>query len=249
VKDFVSGNGMSISKYTIPIYFFLLALTVHSFIQWKNVFSRELHFLLLFLVFTTGFFFATTTATGPHHAAVIAGIPQMIFAAIVSTNYRRPNVSFLYKFIISVFAVVATMLFVMANLHIINAMSKPINSNWDRANSEIADIVLNNKSGNFVTTDWGMGTQLIALTSGRIYDNWPSFTNIEPAINVIKNLDCSRDTFIINRLKGFENFKGNREIAYNALKELNITYRQKYIISNYADVPMIEVLIVPSYCE
>ena len=249
VKEFIAGNGMSIAKYTIPVYSILSFMTVFALMKWKHIFSKEIKFLLLFLVFTTSFFFVTSTATGPHHAAVVAGLPQILFAAIMSTSYKCFNAPGWYRVIIGGVVLIATILFVSSNFHIIDSMSRPINSNWDKANSEIANIVKNNPNEDFIITDWGIGTQLIALTNGRIYDHWPSFTKAESAVNIVKNLDCNRNTFFVNRLNDFENFKGNRANIIYSLKIQKIMYEKKYTISNFNHIPMIELLMVPATCN
>jgi len=130
----------------------------------------------------------------------------------------------------------------------IRSFSKPINSNWEPANFQAAQLAKKFPEANFICTDWGMGTLAVGLSKQHtnIYDRWPSFSNRDEAINEIRAIDREKDTYIYSLLPGFENFKGNRQNLLNALQANNIKAIQFQTYSNWQGKPMVDVLRIPA---
>ena len=77
-------------------------------------------------------------------------------------------------------------------------------------------------------------------------DAWPIFTSSKDAGNFIKTMKRDKDTYIFTRLPQFENFKGNRENLFAALRINNVNYQIIKIYANVLRQPMIQLLLVPA---
>lgn len=245
--DFISGEGLRTEPWFWPGY---LAAALSAFMGWRYFFAKTpekqlYYWIITFILFLTAAFILTKSATGTHHSSVLSGIWQMAIAPLLGAAWDNKDFRLRQ---IRQFTVPAALILIFAgniivSLICINAFAKPANSNWDPANTEAAIFAKRYPAADFICADWGIATQVIALTHDHpgARDGWPIFSNQDSASLFIKNLPEGRDTYIFTRLPGFENFKGNRARLMNALAENRTSYEVIGSWKDWQGRPMIEL--------
>lgn len=250
--DFVSGDGIRLEHWIWPGY--LLAIIVGCFgirALYRNADDRRLHrwTILLFLI-TSGAFIITKTATGSHHSSILSGMWQLILAPMVGSflDNKEGTLQPMRLWIVRL----ALLLVFLANVNCIATCVRffafPSNANWDPANTEAALFAKTHPDDTFISTDWGIGTQVITLTKDHpgIADVWPTFTKQEDADNYIKNMPKDKNVYIYTRCPGFENIKGNRDNLIHALDNSHIGHEVVMSYSDWRGKSMIEIWKVSS---
>ncbi len=246
--DFIAGDGRQFGRFIWPAYAGLVAVALVGATRAAHRPSlRAWGMMAIFALGTTGMFIVTKSATGPHHAAVIAGLPALLLAPFIAACI--PAWTTLAATLLSRTAVAGVALFaagamIDVNLRCIAGFHVPRNANWDPANSAVADFAAEHPKAHFVIADWGMGNQLIALTAGRVSlnDRWPKLIAVESAHGVLSSLDPSRDTYFVWRSDGRENFpaaKAGLRAAANAQGHRFETIR---VLDDVAGRPLIEIV-------
>ncbi len=207
--------------------------------------KRRYIWLMAFFLLLTAAFVLTKSATGPHHSSIISGVWQMLLAPFLGAFLDAPSVRL--RQIRPILASVALILIfagsVAANVICVNAFVYPTNPNWDPAHVNAALFANKHPDAYFICSDWGIGTQVIALTKDHpgIDDAWPIFTKQEDAENYMKKVPKDKNIYIYTSLPDFEVFKGNRANLLAALEKNHITHE---IVGTYPDwkgVAMIEI--------
>lgn len=247
--NFISGDGLRLEQWILPGYG-LAALG--SLTGWRtlgqNADDKRLYiWIWVFTGMLGAAFILTKSATGPHHSSVLSGIWQLTLAPLLGASWDRQG-SRLRRIAIPAALTVALSGSIIANLVCIRAFERPVNYNWDPANTRAAFFAREHPEARFVSTDWGIGTQVIALTDDHpgIMDAWPEFVKAENAVNFFRHFARDKDTYIYTRLPGFENFKGNRENLSLALDSNHIGHDVVMRYSNWKGEPMIEIWKVPA---
>jgi 4-amino-4-deoxy-L-arabinose transferase-like glycosyltransferase len=248
--NFIAGDGARVENPFWLGYASALLLGIWGIRKFiKEAEQKRLFIWMATLVILVMFaFLFTKSATGPHHASMLCGLWQILLAPLVAMAWDKLNPKITAGKILyagSLTFVAAGSLTVIVTC--IKAFSKPININWDPASWQAAQLAKKYQGANFICTDWGMGTLLVGLSRQHtnIYDNWPSFTKKEEAIDVIKSIDPQKDTYIYTTLPDFENFKGNRDNLFTALQAAGIKPSLYKSYSNWTGKPIIEVLHIP----
>jgi hypothetical protein len=252
VLNFISGNGFRNEHLFWPGYIIVFIVALFGILplyKQKKEWNLFL-FSVITLILCTGAFIATKSATGPHHASILCGFWQFALAPLIGMawNNKENRFKILTRVLIGVGLIVIFAGSFITNITCVDAFAAPINNNWDTSNTIAALFAKQHPDAYFITTDWGVGTQLIAVTKGNsdILDAWPTFTKSEEATNFIQNMKRDKDTYIYTRLPGFENFKGNRANLFEALHKYDISYQIIQTYNNVFGQPMIQILLVPS---
>jgi hypothetical protein len=244
VLDYVAGDGLRLAPLIWPAYVLcaLAALLgVRGFLVGAR--RRAWLFLVALSAITAASLLATRSATGPHHVAVVAGFLQMLLAPLLAASLNSPG-----KWWKALPAATGVLVlsggFIAANVVCLRAFTAPTNPNWDRANTHAARFACTHPEATFLTTDWGMGNQIIALSSGRakVNDDWPSLVELESARDVLRRLDPRQETYVMSRLPGFEPLKANRQVVLAALAAEKIPFETAAVFTASSGRPMIEVL-------
>lgn len=249
--NFISGNGLRPEPWFWAGYAVALIIGIwgiRQIIKSEDV-KRLFIWALVLFAFVTMAFVLTKTATGPHHSSMLCGLWQFILAPLVGAVWNSYGSAIKSVRIVTLFSLVLVAAgSITATVICIRAFAKPINVNWDPANTKAALLVKEHPDANFICTDWGMGTLAIgnSKTFMNINDAWPSFTKEEDAVSILKNINREQDTYIYTLRPEFENFKGNRANVLNALQKNNIKPQLYKVFPNWKGEPMIEVLRVPA---
>ncbi|HMG83872.1 MAG TPA: glycosyltransferase family 39 protein [Ferruginibacter sp.] len=250
--NFIAGNGLRIEHWFWPGYLivFIAAVSSIKYLFKQKEQQRLFTFLGVTLLLVTGAFILTKSATGPHHSSMISGLWQMVVAPIVGAalDNRQPGLDSLARFFVKIGLAVIFIGSCIANIICINAFAKPTNSNWDTANTTAASFAQQHPGAYFISTDWGMSTQIIGLTNGRseISDAWPSFATPGSAVTTITTMKRDKDTYIYTQLPQFEVFKNNRANLFAALQKDSVDYQIVQTYANVSGQPMIQLLLIPA---
>lgn len=247
--NFISGEGARTENLFWLSYIPALLIGIWGVKQiFKDDFQKRLFIWLVVLCgAVAAAFILTKTATGPHHASMLCGLWQMMLAPLIGVRWNKLAAKLPALNLIPVVSLLCVAIGSIAVTTIcIRAFAKPINANWEPANFKAAQLAKKYTDANFICTDWGMGTLAVGLSKKHenINDNWPSFTNRDEAVNIIKNINRQQDTYIFTLLVPFENFKGNGDNLRYALQVNNIKPQVEAAFFNWEGKPMIEVLKV-----
>ncbi len=248
--NFVSGDGFRLGPLMWSAYIFITVVAlVGIFRGYIRSISRQLVFVFVFVVFTVLAFMLTKTATGPHHAAVIACFPSFLLAPLIGNYFGTITSGKLLK-TVKTFGIIAvitmSMAMIVSNIISIQAFKAPSNANWDPSIYDLAVFTNRHPDAQFITVDWGMGTQLIALSQGKaqLNDYWPSFMQMESARLVLTSLDYTKDTYFIYRLSEFQNFPETDDNFITVMETEKIPYEEALVLKSIDGRSMIEVLKV-----
>lgn len=189
---------------------------------WK----RSWLWLAAFFSLVVLMFAGTRAATGPHHAAVIAGLWQLplippIAAGIACARAARHWVTLAVQ-VMLVLVVAATSLG-MTWQRVSALAAPPVNPNWDPANWHLAQFIATSTQEPVIFTDWGMANQAIATTRGRradLIDAWIPLRSDGGALETVRRHGTS--AIYALRMPKFEEMRGNRERFLNAAAELGV---------------------------
>lgn len=184
--------------------------TRHEHDPWK----RSWGLLVMFLALSVALFAATRAATGPHHAALIAGLWQLPLIPPIAAGISRARSRhrWIVPFVQCGLVAVACITCLTMTWQRVDAVAAPpVNPNWDRANWVCGQHVATALREPVIFTDWGMGNHAIAATrgrSGRVSDWWPSFRSAEGARSAIRM--AAPSALYCLRMPEFEEMRGNR---------------------------------------
>jgi hypothetical protein len=212
---------------------------------------RNWLFITIFAVSLICLFFLTFSATGPHHSAVIAGLPGLIFSPIIAAYVSDPTFcklpGRLIKFCLLGSVAILVLCMVTTSLVSIKGFAHPKNFLWDPVNNKIGEFPKNNRSAVFYTSDWGLGTQLICTTGGLVIinDNWPQFKDSSSAKQVLKSIPRDRDSYLVAHSPGLEIFPDAQAGLNRALHELNMTIAPVETVFGWHGKPIIVFYKLP----
>lgn len=241
---FISGDGLRLEKWLLPVYG--LAAVV-SLTGWKTLgripSARRLYaWIWVFFLLLVAAFILTKSAEGPHHAAVVSGIWQLVLAPLLGASWEARTRMVRGLLVPAALALVAAGC-VVANGICIRAFAEPLNLNWDRANARAALFGRAHPGVWFLSVDWGIGAQFETLTRGNpdIHDAWSSFERRENAVTWIRDSVRTGENYVYTRLPGFENFKGNRDNFLAALDSNHLRYIPLMRYPDWKGEDMIEI--------
>jgi len=210
VTDFVAGRGMRSAPLAIVAWSALvMSAVVLGYVTrfWR---SRSWWFMLLVVLGTLGAFVLTRSATGPHHAAMLAGLPQLLLLACVypvSSGWQGLGA----KLRVTAVAVWIVCM-ALVSYRSVEAFAKPSNRNWDRANQHAAEYSAT-LGLDCITGDWGFGTLVAAYMPDirRVHDDWPVFHQAESARLYVAPLQLGDRVVVVGHRAAAENFKGSEQ--------------------------------------
>ena len=250
--QFVGTNGVEPARWMVPAYWLLVAVSLACLIAGRRRFAvRPWLFVLLFTLLVAGAFAATKSATGPHHSAVIAGLPGLVLAPLLAAGAARgAGVRMVEKpLAIIALAVTAVMAgcMVATSVTSIRTFARPGNRAWDPAHNRLAEFAEAHSAAVFRTADWGIGTQIIGLTEGRVQvdDNWPQFATAASAVQALQARPRDRDLYVVVHAAGGEVFPAARRGLDQALGELGLVPTEVARLTGIDGRPLILILQIP----
>lgn len=250
--DFIVGDGWRLAALMIPAGgMLLIAAILGALSPSPRPQGRAWAFLTVFTLLTGAAFVVTRTATGPHHAAVLCGLPALLLAPGIArlASVGRSRLGQVAARAAVLGAVgCGALAMAVTSWHCVTLLRMPTNANWDPANSALAAFAATRPAGDFVMADWGMGNQLLALTAGRrrVDDRWPRFASLDSAVEALAALDPRRDHYLVRRLPGGENITATNRNVVAALAHLQLETRPVLVLSSVHGRPLIEVLLLPA---
>lgn len=207
--NFVSGDGLRYETWMLAflgvgIPVLLLALSNGSAAR-----LRSLSFPLLFSMLATGAFVVTKAATGPHHSAALGALVPWILATSIALAMgpqpRLPGTILAFAWALS-----TGLLFATLDMRSIQDMARPANRNWDQAHTSLVTFAASQTGVRFLTTDWGLGTQLVLGSRGRniVDDNWPALANPADAEAKFRALRKGDTVIVVGHTEASANAKG-----------------------------------------
>ena len=230
--DFISGDGLALAPWMIPAYMVALAAAIVNIIDCRWDFSwRPLLFLALFTLFLAAFFVMTKAATGPHHSAVLAGLPGLIIGQLLGCRSSKKKGG-RSKNAISIVCIGSAVALCSAmtytTLYSIRKFAVPRNSNWSVAHNSLGRLFQSNPHAYFRTGDWGLATQLIAFSCGRIKinDYWSNFYNEKVDHKKLLKSPDGSPTILVLHAQGRENFKKENSAAFQSMRQSGFQFKQ-----------------------
>ena len=211
---------------------------------------RAWHWLAACVPLVLLMFVGTRAATGPHHAAVIAGLWQLPLIPPIAAAITRARVTKRWGIAATQCALVGVVAATSLGMtwQRVAALTKPpVNPNWDRANWQLGQYVASSTQGSVIFTDWGMANQAIAAIrgrSGRLSDSWPRFRSADSASGEIRLAEPS--ALFCLRMPGFETMRGNRGRFLDAAAAHGLVPGRVRAFTNESGDEMIELVrLVP----
>ncbi len=224
-----------------------LGATRHQHDRWR----RSWRLLVMLFALSMALFAATRAATGPHHAALIAGLWQLPFIPPIAAGISRARSRnrWLGPYVQCGLVAVACITCLAMTWQRVDAVAAPpVNPNWDRANWLCGQYVATGLEEPVIFTDWGMGNHAIAVTrgrSGRMGDWWPSFRSVEGARSAIQV--AAPSALYCLRMPRFETMRGNRGRFLDAAAAAGLQPRRVKVILSETGAEMIEIVrLVPA---
>jgi len=230
--DFISGDGWIPSRWMVPAYAVASVIAMANGILCRRSFLwRPWLFLTLFTFFLTAFFMMTKAATGPHHSAVLAGMLGLLIGPLLScrpkevkTRWSRTAMNILRV----AGAVILCYAMIYTTVYSLYKFAVPRNLNWAVAHNSLGRLFQSNPHAYFRTGDWGMGTQLIAFSKGKIKinDHWADFSSdIKYDTALLQSPDGS-PTILLIHAEGRENFKQANCSAVQSMCQSGFKFEQ-----------------------
>jgi hypothetical protein len=187
-------------------------------------------------------FCLTPTATGTHHLALVSGLPQLVLA-------RCLTVPPLDRRLQAALVGALTICLVAANVVIVGALRGPYrNLSWERATSEPASFALTHPNLEYHCIDWGLCTQLVALTHGRVHavDSWPEYRDPSGAMRALAGGATTVPDAYVVRAEGAEAFPDTRRNFFSAAASQRVTLRRMAVWGTDSGRPVVELYIAES---
>jgi hypothetical protein len=126
----------------------------------------------------------------------------------------------------------------------VRAFAFPKNHNFDPAMNVLRDVAATRPEAVYWTCDWGLGTQMIGMTKGRIRvdDNWPRFRDEATALQALEGRDRSRDLILVMWVDGKENFPETKRCLKAALATAGLSPVLDRRLDSVNGEPLVEFL-------
>ena len=113
-------------------------------------------------------------------------------------------------------------------LYSIRKFAVPRNSNWSVAHNSLGRLFQSNPHAYFRTGDWGLATQLIAFSCGRIKinDYWSNFYNEKVDHKKLLKSPDGSPTILVLHAQGRENFKKENSAAFQSMRQSGFQFKQ-----------------------
>jgi hypothetical protein len=190
-------------------------------VRGKAAFDADFVFIALFTVALVVCVFATPTASGPHHTAIISGLPQLLLARFLLGGPKPSKVS---KAAIAV----AAGALIGTNVTIDRYLAQSYrNRSWEPAIIGPAEYLELRPGLQVTCVDWGVCTQLAGLTNGKTKtrDAWPAFRSLDGAIADLSTTSLASRAFLV-RAPGAEAFPETRANLFAAANKLGLPLRR-----------------------
>lgn len=213
---------------------------------------RRLVYLTLFMLILGVQIFLTKKATGPHHFATFAPF-WLIFLAVgvagaVDSIWSHSR-SFAWMLGAVCVAMVMVTSFKLDLTYLASFRQAGINPFWEPTSSSlITETLESNKDvKTVVTVDWGIGTNVQALSNNRlkVIDLWPMFNEElnERSLNWIRTEFIDQGAAFVVHVKGREAFPATRARFLEAMSAKNWPLNHVSTIQTADGEPYLEVYI------
>lgn len=254
----VTGNGMAAGRWMGPALAFAAAVAIAMNVGRREPaaehqprpFWQPWAFLAVFTVLLITAFVGTKLATGPHHAAIIAGLPGMLLAPLLAAGCGTWSSAFTSGQIRTAAAFGAAAILscgmVASSLLSLERFAKPRNPNWDPAVDQLAAFMDAHPDALFRTLDWGLANPVMALTRCRVNpaDQWHDFMTMDGARAALRAGNPNGDLYLCMRAAGKQTFPEARQNGLAALDELRIKSEAAASFHGVDGGPLIEVLLI-----
>jgi hypothetical protein len=221
--DFIMGHGERLWSYLLPGYITcVISAIICLLCVVRTALSREWRFLVAVVILTILAFALTKAATGPHHAAIMAGMPAIILAPILA---KLPGKWGAILGSGSVALLAGGMIFAGQKC-IMEFQKPPLNRNWDPSQHEVAEFVAHHQGKTYITSDWGIATHLICTADNttRVIESWWRFKDEKNARAYVSSL--TPGVILISHKQGF-NEMDNIILKNNVIRCLNMLNENK----------------------
>lgn len=211
---------------------------------------RPWAFLAVFTCLLVAAFVGTKLAEGPHHSAVIAGLPGMLLAPLLAAGCGAWPSTLTAARLRTAAAIGAAAILtcgmVASSVLSLDRFARPTNPHWDPAISELAAFADAHPDAVLRTVDWGLANQVLALTRCRVnpVDQWHDFLTVDGARTALRAGNPNGDLLLCMRAEGKQSFPAARQNALEALRELRITSEQAAAFPGVDGRPLLEVLVI-----
>lgn len=255
----VCGDGMAAARWMVPALACAAAVAMAVNVGHRGSAVdeggpragwRPLAFLAVFTCLLVAAFVGTKLAEGPHHAAVVTGLPGMLLAPLLAAGCGArssgPTVARLRTAAATAAAAILSGAMLASSVLSLDRFARPTNPHWDPAISQLAAFADAHPDAVLRTVDWGMANQVIALTRCRVnpVDRWQDFLTIDGARAALRTGNPNGDLFLCMRAEGKETFPASRQNALDALRELRIDAEQAASFPGVDGRPLLEVLVI-----
>ena len=238
----VCGQGMAPARWMAPALACaaIVAVAVNigrrgSPADWDartDVVWRPWAFLAVFTSLLVAAFVGTKLAEGPHHSAVVAGLPGMLLAPLLAAGCGAQTSPLTASRLRTTAAIAAAAILtcgmVASSALSLNLFSRPTNPHWDPAITQLAAFADAHPRAVLRTVHWGLANQVLALTRCRVnpVDQWPDFLTMDNARRALRAGNADADLFLCMRVEGKQAFIKARRNVLAAMEELHITPEQ-----------------------
>jgi hypothetical protein len=248
----VGGDGVEPARWMLPAYGVAAAVAfIGLVLGWRlrRLRRRAWLFTVVFTLLVAAAFAATKSATGPHHAAVIAGLPGLVLAPLLAACLPRRGRAVESASAVAALAATAILAgsMLVTSLASIRAFERPGNRAWDPAHNRLAEFADAHPCALFRTADWGLGNQLLGLTEGQatVNDNWPEFTSPASARRALLGRPADRELYIVAYAPGEEIFPAGWRGLAAELESLRLVPEEVAVLPAIEGRPLIRILKIP----
>lgn len=245
-RDFVSGTGFGGCAPVAMAWALLLAVAAATAFRIRGERSRPFLFVALTLLGTAAFMALTPAAQGVHHAALIAGLPQVavIAACFAARPGDRGNEPAKSGTALPVAVLLLACAFIASIVRTERLFPTPANLSWDRANQDAAACAA--ATGRpCVVADWGLSTLLAGYcrSPGLVLDAWEVLGYNGGAPYYAKAMDTSKAYEVVAHTRN-EYTPGSGAALVAALKGAGWTVESRRSFPAWDGADLVEVYAV-----
>jgi len=242
VANFVSQSAPAMPAFALAASAAVVPLSL-SAIYWlrDRTVQRIVVFLALVAAGTFAAYFVTPSATGPHHLAILLGVPQLLVAALLSIGWARAGAVYRAAGGLLLGAILIGHLMTDQAQMVSFARPQP---NMDPANYQAAQFASRLPNAHITLTDWGIGNQIVVASNGKtpfVEAAW-AIRDAKSATEVLAHRERSRDNYYIGRLPGRGAIADNWPRVIDALQATGTAYTVVKDFPDYRGEPFIRIL-------
>ncbi|MBI3716683.1 MAG: glycosyltransferase family 39 protein [Betaproteobacteria bacterium] len=242
VANFISQTAPAIPVFAMAAYAGVVALAA-STVYWlrDRTTQRIVAFLTLVTAGTFAAYVLTPTATGPHHLAILLGLPQLVLAALLAIGCARAGIAYRVATGLLLSAILVGHL--LTDQAQVESFTRP-RPNLDPANYQAALFASRLPNAHLTLTDWGIGNQIVVASGGKapfVEAAW-AIRDAKSAAAVLAHREHGRNNYYIGRLPGRASIADNWPRVIEALQSTGTGYLVIQDFPDYRGEPFIRIL-------